>query len=469
MESTVKAQEDILIGNLSYKLAPGASYVTNRRSVSFFPQAGNYYSPNGVRVIKFQLTGDDWLDPDSFRIMFNIVNEETDTNKSLRILGLAHTFFRRVRVIAGGQIIHDIDEYNRVHEMFQILSSKEKRVNDQIENGCLPYYDIQREYERPEGGVPFGSKVINPGAITSLENAFVVPTTDTQYPGVSAGKFARVAFKPLLGILQTGKYLPLNKMGGMQIELELVSDATEVLIAPIDTTGFFNTTNCGTKWHIENVQVKCDVCSLDSALENEYTEYLLKGGALTINYGNMVSMTNLISGPKHTSTISRSFTRLKSVFASMDGLGLGEGSQIFFRKPWNDFFHPSDNFTVVRPEDEVEYQLQLGSKLTPEYPITSIAEAFTHLRKCLGISSSSFHSLDITPNEYKSHKFIMALDLERVPQSSFTGQYTKAGDLLSFNLKYQPDTSGGDPKSLHIVLHNDSLLEIRDSGISVYE
>ena len=36
MESHAQAVEYYLVDGLSFKLAPGASYVTNRRSVSFF-------------------------------------------------------------------------------------------------------------------------------------------------------------------------------------------------------------------------------------------------------------------------------------------------------------------------------------------------------------------------------------------------------------------------------------------------
>eukprot|EP00972_Heterocapsa_arctica_P015691 2311082-Heterocapsa_arctica.AAC.1 len=66
MEHHAQSVDDALIGGLSYKLKAGASYVTNRRSVSFFPQGGNSYSSNGVKVIKFNLTGNDWLDPSAF-------------------------------------------------------------------------------------------------------------------------------------------------------------------------------------------------------------------------------------------------------------------------------------------------------------------------------------------------------------------------------------------------------------------
>ena len=55
MESHAQATEDYLIEGLSFKLAPGASYVTNRRSVTFYPQGGNSYAPKGVKVFKLNL------------------------------------------------------------------------------------------------------------------------------------------------------------------------------------------------------------------------------------------------------------------------------------------------------------------------------------------------------------------------------------------------------------------------------
>ena len=41
MEAHAQSVEDNLIAPLSFKLRPGASDVTDRRSVSFFPQGGN--------------------------------------------------------------------------------------------------------------------------------------------------------------------------------------------------------------------------------------------------------------------------------------------------------------------------------------------------------------------------------------------------------------------------------------------
>ena len=50
MEHHAQSIDDALIGGLSYNLKAGASNVTNRRSVSYFAQGGNHYSPSGVKV-----------------------------------------------------------------------------------------------------------------------------------------------------------------------------------------------------------------------------------------------------------------------------------------------------------------------------------------------------------------------------------------------------------------------------------
>ncbi|MFM7984763.1 MAG: hypothetical protein ACKPKO_36120, partial [Candidatus Fonsibacter sp.] len=47
-------------------------------------------------------------------------------------------------------------------------------------------------------------------------------------------------------------------------------------------------------------------------------------------------------------------------------------------------------------DGEIEFHLQIGSKLYPEYPIISHAEAFYQLRKSLGFQSTPFYGTDIT-------------------------------------------------------------------------
>ena len=131
MEHHAQSVDDALIGGLSYKLKAGASYITNRRSVSYFASGGNQYSPNGVRVIKFNIAGDQWLDPSTFRVRFQLNNLEHDPLGSKYISPLSWNpavFFRRARVIASGQVIGDIDDFNRLSLMITGLMENEEQL-----------------------------------------------------------------------------------------------------------------------------------------------------------------------------------------------------------------------------------------------------------------------------------------------------------------------------------------------------
>jgi len=77
VDSMANSVEDYLIDGLSFKLNPGASYVADRRSVSYFPSGSNIYqSGSGARVIRVNLTGEGWLDPSTVRLTYTLVNNE---------------------------------------------------------------------------------------------------------------------------------------------------------------------------------------------------------------------------------------------------------------------------------------------------------------------------------------------------------------------------------------------------------
>ena len=81
MEGVANSIEDKLIDGLSFKHKPGASYITDRKSVTFHPSGSNFYSTNGTKLIKIMLTGDNWLDPSTLRIMFDVANMESTSGK----------------------------------------------------------------------------------------------------------------------------------------------------------------------------------------------------------------------------------------------------------------------------------------------------------------------------------------------------------------------------------------------------
>ena len=132
--------EDYLSGSFQFKIPPGASYVTDRRTMSYFTAGSNIDTSNGgTHVIRVKLTGDGWLDPGSTRLHYTLVNTDTNATSTLRTIGGPwRFFFRRVRCLVGGALVDDVDYYNRVHEMMHILSTNNNRDNDDAEGFGYP-------------------------------------------------------------------------------------------------------------------------------------------------------------------------------------------------------------------------------------------------------------------------------------------------------------------------------------------
>jgi len=166
MEATTSAVEDTLVHSLDFKIKPGAGYITGRRNCSFFPLGGNSYAPNGVRVLRSQLSSDGWLDPSSIRIMYTLVNEATPDlaqNLLLRPLGSPATFFRRLRILCGGTVIEDINDYDRLSHMFEILSTNEYLKDSETQGFGFPIYRDGMPImagDRTRGILPGSSKTV---------------------------------------------------------------------------------------------------------------------------------------------------------------------------------------------------------------------------------------------------------------------------------------------------------------------
>ena len=237
-------------------------------------------------------------------------------------------------------------------------------------------------------------------------------------------------------------------------------------------TPIWTTNNCSTAWTITNVQAKMDVVTLDNVLDNEYAQHVLAGKSLPINYNTYISQLQSVLSPDIAVNITRALTRLKSVFITFDGPHTGASQNwIPLTKTTNNFIHPMNSSAVYDVSKEMEFQIQIGSKLFPEYPVKSLGEAFYQLRKTLGLASSSWHSLNITESNYRNHRFIVAIDTEKVLAAGFTGLNSKAGDLMTLKFK---SLSGGAvptdlPQLMYIHLHADCILNIRDTGVEVFE
>ena len=61
---------------------------------------------------------------------------------------------------------------------------------------------------------------------------------------------------------------------------------------------------------------------------------------------------------------------------------------------------------------EIEFEMQIGSKNFPEYPLRSMCEQFYQLRKTLGIHVAN-EQVDLDTVKYRRNHFIMGLGTEK--------------------------------------------------------
>lgn len=242
MDLVISGGEDSLLESLSFDLPPSSSYVQQRRLVSYYPSGASTFSPSGVRVCRFTIGGGDgWLDPQSLRVYAKLANTHGST--ALQLAGGPHCLFSRVRLFIGGTLVEDLDAYGRPHQLFRRLLMPEDWVgNDAIESGTQSYQE----------GAP-GS---------------VQPHIAEQQ--LAAGKYAMFNFAPLLGVMASGKYLPIRLSGGMQLELTL-GDAADAVVA-----------GSSTSYEIQEMSLRCAVAKLDGALESSFSQMMMSNRALTL-------------------------------------------------------------------------------------------------------------------------------------------------------------------------------------------
>ena len=72
---------------------------------------------------------------------------------------------------------------------------------------------------------------------------------------------------------------------------------------------------------------------------------------------------------------------------------------------------------------------------------------------------------------YRTRKYIIGLDLEKVSGAGFTGMSTKSGDLMTLNLRdcNVEGLGGSTPTRAHCALNYGCVLNIQDSGIQVLD
>ena len=396
-----------------------------------------------------------------------VQNLDQTLNRKLRPLAPPYSFFRRIRIIAGSQVLEDFDYSNHVNQMFSKLMSQGAR-KDEANEGFGYRYDDE-------------IKTLKKGAGDNL----IYDVDSVAVPGFK--NQMTVAFKPLAGIFNQFKYLPLKYMGNLTIELELVSNDTDCIVNPDDydeaDTGIAqnlrekftkdvalpggNATNTSKIFELNNAFVQCDVCTLDNNLNNEYTKHLLEGKGLPITYTTYITQSQSVEGNDSISVpVIRSVSKLVAAFITFYRTDQASLGYEYANKRFCRFYHPHQSHDsavegLYDVNKDLEFQIQIGSKLYPEYPCNSLSQCFYHLRKALNLPVFHQHSISIDFKQYRDRQFIFGFSFERVPDSSYSRINTRAGQQMLIKIKPAGATIPVDdmPDEMFITLLSEQILE----------
>ena len=267
----------------------------------------------------------------------------------------------------------------------------------------------------------------------------------------------RVMFKPMLGMFNQEKLIPLRYCP-LQIELELVNNSADCCF-----TGVIDTHTYHSDWDITDIQCKADLLTLDNSLQNEFASHLLQGRSLPINFSTWNHTNQATNGDKDFSAhISRALTRLKTVCITL------HKTDTATYKECNSFYHPMGTDAYGDAYDfpsEHQVWIQIGAMLIPEYPVNGVSEAYYQLKKAVG------HAFHITGRWFRTRRYIVGFDCEKIAGAGFTGLSTKSGDLLTVNFKNCKNQyeSGSAPQRMYCALNYDAVLNIKDQGIELLD
>ena len=454
LDSNQQVADQVLIGQLNYKLPPTASYVIDRRAVSFFTQSAGTFSPNGVRTFRIALNSDAaWCDLNTLSLSFGVKNT-----------GAANTFLKcktdgpwslisRLRIYVSGTTVEDLMHYGRLHQTFYELSS-----------------DDMKKTEGMRGFLYRGRKGTN-----WLKGK--IPT----------GEVHTVSMRPLSGLLQCGRFFPIAWCP-IVIEVELASPDQAWMTGATAAVG--EGLQPTTSYEISDARVNCDLVTLDSGMHEEFARLMEGSGSLPLTITSFSTFNQALFGSNPVVSITRAASRIRDIiwsFTRKNVVGNRPPDVIFFGganqnetiSAVNDFMYPRRSDTdpeQLKDSELYEAQWFLGAKiLGPEQGFRYGHEYLNELYKALGYLNDTKALPDIDRDRYFSEMHIGAVTLERALNVANTGLSSRNGSLLSVQFKkLAPDTApnglvAGDlaVDQVYITLCHEVALSLTKYGVVV--
>lgn len=427
-------------------LPPENSHVVSRSTVRVIPQTGSEYTSNGNRVVRIVLPSTGMLDTQNSYFMFGFNNDTTGVwkptpnpnmpenalpptyghvNEDAFPVGGAKTnisaLFQRMRILIGGSVVEDINAYNLIANMLFRCG-------------------------RTGGGVDQKSEV-------SWIEAY--STASQAHSNLYRNKYYQFAHRPMCGLLNNLRYIPLAYIGELTIEITL----EDPKVVYFDNRKNVDITKENYKYSINQFVYNADILQFDGEYVRAFEEAMITRG-VHLPFDTFAHYKSTTANPGDV-VINHRGRNVKNIFALM----------------CEDVTVNSPDYCSLVPTwcGLTSYQLRIGAFLKPLLPVVvdrqHKAESFLEFLKSLtGFNRISAADVDVTADQWAAPAkkigkeaalayddnayFVIGIDLEREGQIASGLDTASEATPITLALTQDPywnrDLCLPDYKSTHI-------------------
>lgn len=414
---------DILTKSFEYTLPPTASYIKERHQSSWTPLGSQIYSPDNVKLIRFTLSdGTKFLDPSTIRLAFTLNNTAATgaQNSDLKLAGPPMILFNRCRLLIKGTPVEDIQDSNRLAFLLNMFDTKERQDANKAES----FWDTK----------------------------------------IDAGTSRRM-MTPLdiFGLFRANdKHISLY-WAPITIELSLAPAADVCVTGTAYKTGYT----------LSEVQILSDTLAVSGELLKLFSDHMETGSMPFAISSWVTTRHELPASDKFDIQTTRSLSLLKSVFVTFDSVVNERGADADAQGAWTSstwLYNPQKGKALTTAADTLEWQLCIGSRVWPVWPVKSVSDTWYHLRQAL--DQNRYGASNITTAEFQKDKFVIGIDVEKgasmIDGASFTGHPCRSGEAITFRFRGFPDAST-KAKVAFIHLCSDVVINVTQAGVESLE
>ena len=364
--------------NADYRSVLPSAMHSEVRQRTFFPTNGQTFTDNGNNIMRIDVSGEDFLDPKHSFLRWRF------TNNSGQACGIdyggGHVFIRRLRIEQSGNILSDVNQYNRMMSAVVLPSqgSRDSLQHRSITENMRWCNDVTNGNSTDAD--PVGS--VNGASLTTPTNSVGLilngGTADFCIPLVNG----------LMGLGQD-KMIPLALLGSAPLTIEIE-------FAPLLDIGVFAAAPAaGTNYSIDNVRYIASMVEAPQAIHQQIKMVQqASGGRLMLSGQDFTHFNgNVSAGATGQQNINvparrRSINSIFFVGASQDYAGAGIGQDAVYNLSYGGNFNMTD------------FNIKIGSLQVPPTPIQcdygaagwngeSRSEHMIELQKTLGTLAST--------------------------------------------------------------------------------